>query len=75
MKIIFEKILVLNIFITIEEKLQDISEIKRNQKIIKRQLAAYNLGRYSDVANTYPINSEKRKAFDFGRLAKLTKEK
>lgn len=55
--------------------MQDINEIKKNQKIIKRHNVAYSLGRYSNVDNTFPLNSEKRKAFDFGRLAKLTKEK
>lgn len=55
--------------------MEEYSEIKKNQKIVKKHQIAYSLGRYTDATNTYPINSEKFKAFNFGRLAKLTKEK
>lgn len=71
----FNKLIDLNIDITIEENLQEYSEVKKNQKIIKKHHDAYSIGRYSDVENRYPLNSEKRKAFDFGRLAKLNMER
>jgi hypothetical protein len=71
----FSKLIDLNISITTEGLLQEYSEVKKNQKIIKKHGDAYSIGRYSNVDNSYPLNSEKRKAFDFGRLAKLTMEK
>ena len=53
----------------------DYSEIKKNQKIVKRQQVAYSLGRHSDSDNKYDVNSEKWVAFNLGRVARISQGK
>ena len=53
----------------------DFNEIKKNQKIVKRQQMAYSIGRHTDSENTYPINSEKWVAFNLGRIARTSQGK
>jgi len=49
----------------------DYKEIKKLQKLVKKHHAAYSLGLHTDVANSYPVRSEKFQAFDIGRLERL----
>lgn len=53
----------------------DYSEIKKNQKIVKRQQVAYSIGKNTDTENKYEINSEKWVAFNLGRVARVSQGK
>jgi len=49
----------------------DYKEIKKLQKLVKKQTAAYTLGRNTDIENTFPVRSEKFQAFNIGRVERI----
>lgn len=51
----------------------DYKEIKKLQKLVKKQNAAYTLGRNTDTENTFPVRSEKFQAFNIGRVERINR--
>lgn len=51
------------------------SEIKHNQQLIKKHRVAYSIGLHTDTPNKYNIASENWKAFNLGRVARVTQRR